>query len=107
MATLIKRFTQAKRVVVKIGSSLLVDGATGKIRRDWLTALSDDITRMRSRGQEVLIVSSGSIAMGRHVLRMHSGPLKLEESQAAAAAGQIQLAHAYQEILALQNIQEC
>ena len=105
MATLIKRFTGANRVVVKIGSALLVDGATGKLRRDWLTALSEDISRMRARGQEVLIVSSGSIAMGRHVLKMRSGPLKLEESQAAAAAGQIQLAHAYQEILALRNIQ--
>ncbi|MCF8467415.1 MAG: glutamate 5-kinase [Sneathiella sp.] len=105
MATLIKRFTGAHRVVVKIGSALLVDDATGKLRRDWLTALSEDISRMRARGQEVLIVSSGSIAMGRHVLKMRSGPLKLEESQAAAAAGQIQLAHAYQEILALQDIQ--
>ncbi|WP_373084349.1 glutamate 5-kinase [Sneathiella sp.] len=105
MATLISRFTDAQRVVVKIGSALLVDGETGKIRRDWLTALGEDIAHMRRRGQEVLIVSSGSIAMGRHVLGLRSGPLKLEESQAAAAAGQIQLAHAYQEILALQKIQ--
>lgn len=105
MAALIDRFIKAKRVVIKIGSALLVDGETGQIRRDWLMALSEDISKMRARGQEVLIVSSGSIAMGRHVLGLPNGPLKLEASQAAAAAGQIQLAHAYQEILALQNLQ--
>lgn len=105
MAALIDRYTKAKRVVIKIGSSLLVDSSTGQIRREWLTALSEDIAKMRSHGQEVLIVSSGSIAMGRHVLGLPNGPLKLEASQAAAAAGQIQLAHAYQEILALQKLQ--
>ncbi len=105
MAPLINRFTRAKRVVVKIGSSLLVDSATGKLRRDWLIALGQDIAAMRRRGQEVLVVSSGSIAMGRHALGLKNGPLRLEESQAAAAAGQIQLAHAYQEILALEKIQ--
>ena len=105
MASLINRFSDAKRVVVKIGSSLLVEGSTGKLRRDWLKALGQDISVMRKRGQEVLIVSSGSIAMGRHILGLKNGPLPLEESQAAAAAGQIQLAHAYQEILALEDIQ--
>ena len=105
MASLINRFTRAKRVVIKIGSALLVDSSTGKLRREWLGALSEDISGMRSQGQEVLIVSSGSIAMGRHVLGLRNGPLRLEESQAAAAIGQIQLAHAYQEILALQDIQ--
>ncbi len=105
MAALIDRLTGARRIVIKIGSSLLVDSETGLIRRDWLTALSEDIARLRARGQEVLIVSSGSIAMGRHVLGLPKGSLKLEASQAAAAAGQIQLAHAYQEILALQGLQ--
>jgi glutamate 5-kinase len=105
MASLINRFTRAKRVVVKIGSSLLVDSATGQLRREWLTALSRDIAEMRARGQEVLIVSSGSIAIGRHVLGLKNNPLRLEESQAAAATGQIQLAHAYQEILAIEGIQ--
>ena len=104
MATLTDRFSKAKRVVVKIGSALLVNGETGQIRRDWLTALSEDIAWMRARGQEVVIVSSGSIAMGRHVLGLPHGDLKLEASQAAAAAGQIQLAHAYQEILGLQGL---
>jgi glutamate 5-kinase len=101
MATLIHRLTDAKRVVIKIGSALLVDGETGTLRKNWLTALSQDIATLRARGQEVLIVSSGSIAMGRTVLGLKSGRLKLEESQAAAAAGQVLLAHAYQEILGL------
>ncbi len=105
MASLINRFTRAKRVVIKIGSSLLVDSASGQLRRDWLAALGQDIAQMRRRGQEVLIVSSGSIAMGRHVLGLKNNPLRLEESQAAAATGQIQLAHAYQEILGLEKIQ--
>ncbi|MBL4739773.1 MAG: glutamate 5-kinase [Sneathiella sp.] len=100
MESLRKRFSSAKRIVIKIGSALLVDGQTGLLRKTWLTALAHDIAAMRKRGQEVLIVSSGSIAMGRNVLGLKPGPLKLEESQAAAAAGQIQLAHAYQEILA-------
>ncbi|MAZ02129.1 MAG: glutamate 5-kinase, partial [Sneathiella sp.] len=104
MATLISRFTDAKRVVIKIGSSLLVDSKNGRLRRDWLIALSQDIAKMRRRGQEVLVVSSGSIALGRHILGLKNSPLRLEESQAAAATGQIQLAHAYQEILALENI---
>jgi len=104
MAALTDRFTKAKRVVIKIGSSLLVDNETGRIRRNWLVALSEDIARLRARGQDVVIVSSGSIAMGRHVLGLPGGDLKLEASQAAAAAGQIQLAHAYQEILGLQKL---
>lgn len=100
MEPLRDRFVSAKRVVIKIGSALLVDGQTGRLRKNWLTALAHDIAAMRTRGQEVLIVSSGSIAMGRQVLGLKAGALKLEESQAAAATGQIQLAHAYQEILA-------
>lgn len=104
METLTYRFSQAKRVVVKIGSALLVDQVTGELRKKWLTALAQDIASMRNRGQEVLIVSSGSIAMGRRILKLKSGLLKLEESQAAAATGQIQLAHAYQEILGTVDI---
>ncbi len=99
MAALSERLTAAKRIVIKIGSALLVDGTSGQLRKAWLTALAADIAKCRARGQDVLIVSSGSIAMGRHVLGLRSGPLKLEESQAAAATGQILLAHAYQEIL--------
>lgn len=94
----------ARKIVIKIGSALLVDADTGRLRREWLRALAGDIADLRKRGQEVLVVSSGSIAIGRHVLGLKPGPLKLEESQAAAATGQIQLAHAYQEILAAFDI---
>ncbi|WP_169544192.1 glutamate 5-kinase [Sneathiella aquimaris] len=104
MAALSDRFTTAKRVVIKIGSALLVDGETGKLRKSWLSALAEDISVMRERGQEVLIVSSGSIALGRQILKLKTGVLKLEESQAAAAAGQIQLAHAYQEFLGIYDL---
>tara|TARA_R110002110_G_scaffold12704_8_gene60656 strand:- start:4140 stop:5273 length:1134 start_codon:yes stop_codon:yes gene_type:complete len=89
----------AQRVVVKIGSALLTDSATGRLNRPWLSALVEDVARMRARGQEMLIVSSGAIALGRRALKLAPGTLKLEESQAAAAVGQIGLAHAFQEIL--------
>lgn len=93
----------AKRIVIKIGSALLVDN-DGNLRRDWLTALAADIALYRARGQDVLIVSSGSIAVGRGMLDFGNGALRLEEKQAAAAVGQIQLAHAYQEALAAHRI---
>lgn len=89
----------AKRIVVKIGSALLVNSATGMIRRDWLKSLADDLARCRARGQQVLIVSSGAIAVGRRHLGLAPGKLKLEESQAAAAAGMMRLAHAYEDVL--------
>lgn len=89
----------AQRVVVKIGSALLTDDETGKLNRTWLQALVEDVARMRARGQEVMIVSSGAISLGRRALKLAPGKLKLEESQAAAAVGQIGLAHAFQEIL--------
>jgi glutamate 5-kinase len=90
----------ARRIVVKIGSALLVDEATGGIHRRWLEALADDVAAMRYEGQEVLLVSSGAIAVGRRHLDLLAGSLRLEEKQAAAATGQIRLAHAYQEALA-------
>jgi len=93
------RFTEAKRIVVKIGSSLLVDEASGTLHRTWLEALSADIAACRARGQEVFIVSSGAIALGRHYLEFGDRTLRLEENQAAAASGQIRLAHAFQETL--------
>ncbi len=94
----------ARRLIVKIGSALLVDDATGDIRRTWLEALVADLARCRARGQEVLIVSSGAIAVGRRHLGLTGRALKLEEKQAAAATGQIRLAHAYQEALAKHGI---
>jgi glutamate 5-kinase len=94
----------ARRLVVKIGSSILVDETRGEIRRDWLETLTDDVARLHKGGCEVVLVSSGAIRLGRTHFRLASGPLKLEESQAAAATGQIQLAHAYQEALARHGI---
>ncbi|MGQ0663515.1 MAG: glutamate 5-kinase [Pseudomonadota bacterium] len=90
----------ARRLVVKIGSALLVEETSGDIRRDWLDGLADDVAALKARGVEVLIVSSGAIAVGRRHLGLKIGALKLEEKQAAAATGQIRLAHAYQATLA-------
>ena len=99
-----ERIASAKRLIVKIGSALLVDEASGELRRDWLAALIDDVAACRKRGQEVLIVTSGAVAVGRRHLGLANGPLRLEEKQAAAAAGQIRLAHAYQEMAAQHGI---
>jgi glutamate 5-kinase len=93
-----------RRLVVKIGSALLADEATGAIRRDWLDALARDIASCRARGQEVVVVSSGAIAVGRRHLKFDHAPLRLDEKQAAAATGMIRLAHAYQEVLAKDDI---
>ena len=89
----------AKRVVVKIGSALLVDAATGALKADWLKGLAADVSRLKTRGADVVLVSSGSIALGRGVLGLPAGSLALEQSQAAAAVGQIRLARAYEEVL--------
>jgi glutamate 5-kinase len=93
----------AKRLVVKIGSALLVDRATG-LKGEWLTALCADVADAKLRGADVVLVSSGSIALGRTVLGLGLGDLTLEQSQAAAAVGQIQLARAYSEALAPHGI---
>jgi glutamate 5-kinase len=90
---------QARRIVIKVGSALLVDSASGLLNRDWLVALGQDVQRLRADGKEVLLVSSGAIALGRRQLGLEPGKLRLEESQAAAAVGQIRLAHAWKEVL--------
>jgi glutamate 5-kinase len=90
---------QARRVVIKVGSALLADAATGTVKRDWLQTLAADIAELRQRGQEVLLVSSGAIALGRRQLAFPAGRLKLDEKQAAAAVGQISLAHAWTDVL--------
>lgn len=100
----ISPLADAKRIVVKIGSALLVDQESGRIQRHWLEALADDVADLRQRGKEVLIVSSGAIAVGRRHLGLSGPVLKLEEKQAAAATGQIRLAHAYEEVLARHDI---
>ena len=98
MATL----SDAKRVVVKIGSALLVDG--GALRADWLASLAEDVSVLKARGQDVILVSSGSIALGRGALGLGNGDLALEQAQAAAAVGQIRLARAYEQALAPHGI---
>jgi glutamate 5-kinase len=90
---------QARRIVVKVGSALLVDAESGRVNRAWLETLVEDLLRLRRRGQRVILVSSGAIALGRRRLGLKPGTLRLEESQAAAAVGQIRLAHAYKELL--------
>lgn len=94
----------AKRIVVKIGSSLLVDAETGDLRIDWLKGLARDVDAQKQAGRDVLLVSSGSIALGRKALGLPDGVLTLEQSQAAAAVGQIRLARAYEEVLAPYNV---
>ena len=95
MATL----SSARRVVIKIGSALLVDRSSGDLRKDWLLALAEDVAMLKQRGIDVVLVSSGSIALGRGVLGLPRSELPLEQSQAAAAVGQIRLARAYEEAL--------
>ena len=93
-----------RRIVVKVGSSLLVDAAAGKLKEAWLLSLADDIAKLHSEGRDIIVVSSGSIALGRSVLKLPKGPLKLEDSQAAAAVGQIALARTWSEVLGQHNI---
>jgi glutamate 5-kinase len=103
MSTRLRSLSRVKRVVIKIGSALLVDRGSG-IRKEWLDAISDDIAALKARGTDVLVVSSGAIALGRTVLDMPSGALKLEESQACAAVGQIALARHWSESLSRHQI---
>ncbi|SFQ30378.1 glutamate 5-kinase [Roseivivax halotolerans] len=96
--------SDARRVVVKIGSALLVDKETGAFRDAWLRGMAEDVARLRARGADVVLVSSGSIALGRGVLGLPRSDLPLEQSQAAAAVGQIRLARAWEEGLAPHGI---
>src|SRR6266550_2861967 len=93
-----------RRIIVKVGSSLLVDAAAGQLRDQWLAALAEDIARLHQDKRDVLVVSSGAIALGRAVLNLPKGPLKLEDSQAAAAVGQIALARTWTEALSRHGI---
>lgn len=95
---------QCRRIVIKIGSALLVDGDRGTIHRKWLQALAEDVVRCRERGQEVVLVSSGAIAAGRRQLGFADKALRLEELQASAATGMLRLAHAYEEALARHRV---
>ena len=93
-----------RRIVVKVGSSLLIDSDKGEVRAAWLSALAADIAKLHGEGRDVLVVSSGSIALGRSRLKLPRGPLKLEESQGAAAVGQIALARIWSEVLGAHGI---
>lgn len=93
-------WARASRIVVKIGSALLAERETGRLKADWLASLMEDVSELAGAGKDVVLVSSGAVALGRHKLRLPRGVLALEQSQASAAVGQISLAHAYQELAA-------
>src|SRR5215471_18952831 len=93
-----------RRIVVKVGSSLLVDAAAGRVREAWLASLAADMAALHRDGRDILVVSSGAIALGRSVLRLPAALIKLEDSQAAAAVGQIALARTWAEVLAAHDI---
>ena len=92
--------TKAKRIVIKVGSTLLVDKNSGDLNLTWLESLASDVASLKSRGIDLVLVSSGSIALGRGILGLQDAELSLENSQASAAVGQIRLARAYEEVLA-------
>jgi glutamate 5-kinase len=95
--------SEFRRLIVKVGSSLLVD-ADGRLNRDWLETLAHDVGALQKQGHEILIVSSGAIAIGSLILGINKRRARLEDLQAAAAAGQVQLVHAYQEVLGQHGI---
>ncbi len=97
-------WTSARRIVVKIGSALLADRATGALKAEWLASLLDDVAALTAQGKQIVLVSSGAIALGRHALKLPKGALQLEQSQAAASVGQISLAHAYQDMCAKRGL---
>lgn len=103
-ATMRNQVADAKRIVIKIGSSLLVDNKTGTIHREWLASLIQEIVELWKQQKQIIIVSSGAIPLGRRHLQFKHRILQLEEKQAAAAVGQIKLAHAYQEALEAHGI---
>ena len=98
------RLKQAKRIVIKIGSMLLVDAKSGQLHKEWLDSVIDDVAELYKQGKEIIIVSSGSVALGRRHLHLESDILKLEEKQAAAACGQVELMQHYQQEMARFNI---
>jgi glutamate 5-kinase len=101
---IVPSLTTFRRVAIKVGSSLLVDSEQGCVKRRWLDSLGEDIAALHAQGADILIVSSGSIALGRSVLGLHGRELKLDEAQAAAAVGQIALARIWAEVLAAKKI---
>jgi glutamate 5-kinase len=104
MSSKVPALADFRRVVVKVGSSLLVDAEASGVKEDWLASLVEDIARLHQDKRDVLVVSSGAIALGRAVLKLPKGPLKLEDSQAAAAVGQIALARTWAQVLGRHGI---
>lgn len=98
------KLREAKRIVIKIGSSLLIDAQKNEIRHPWLASLLADVKDCLNQNQQIIIVSSGAIGMGRANLGLKNRQFRLAEKQALAAIGQIQLAHAYQTLLAEQDV---
>jgi len=99
-----EHLVQARRIVVKVGSTLLVDSTTGALKRDWLASLAADIAELKKEKKELIVVSSGAIALGRRALKLKSSALRLEESQAAASVGQVRLAQAYVDAFQVHDI---
>src|SRR5438270_9748906 len=104
MSHKIPSLTDFRRIVIKVGSSLLVDSTAGRVHEDWLASLAEDIAQLHGEKRDILVVSSGAIALGRAVLKLPKGPLRLEDSQAAAAVGQIALARTWSEALGRHDI---
>ena len=99
MTMISDRITKANRIVIKIGSALLFDPVRGEARKDWMSALAKDVARLRAQGAQVVLISSGSIALGRRHLGLSARSIRLEEKQAAAATGQVELAQLWSEAL--------
>ena len=98
-------FDDAKIIVIKVGSSLLVDEDQNAINTAWLSGIAADIARLKAAGKDVVVVSSGAIALGRRLLKINHDKLKLQEKQAAAATGQVLLAHAWMDALGAHQVQ--
>src|SRR5277367_5928504 len=104
MSRKLPALAEFRRIVVKVGSSLLIDAAAGRVKQGWLASLVQDVARLHGERRDILVVSSGAIALGRSLLKLPPGPLKLEDSQAAAAVGQIALARTWSEALGRHGI---
>src|ERR1700688_1779048 len=104
MSRKLPTLTDFRRIVIKVGSSLLIDAEAGRVKQAWLASLVEDIALLHGERRDILVVSSGAIALGRSVLKLPKGALKLEDSQAAAAVGQIALARTWSEALGRHGI---